>query len=52
MTEDEVATYLSLPPNKLRRLSYEHRGPKVRKIAGQRRIRREDLIEWLADHFS
>jgi excisionase family DNA binding protein len=49
MTETEVAAYLRLTTKKLRRMTYEKRGPRSRGQGSDRRFYRQDLIDWFAE---
>lgn len=47
LTEQEVASYLRIDERKLRRLGYEKRGPRSKKLCGVHRYHRDDLVAWL-----
>jgi excisionase family DNA binding protein len=49
MTEEQVADYLAFDVKKLRRLRYDGKGPTTLKIGNLHRIRREDLLSWMAE---
>ena len=50
MTEEQVAAYLAYDVKKLRRLRYEGKAPRTIKIGNEHRIRREDLLSWMAEN--
>lgn len=47
--EATVAKLLDVTPERLRRWSYQGRGPATIRIAGHRLIRRTELLRWLAE---
>ena len=50
LSEAEAAEFLGVPPERLRRLRYQRRGPPTLRIGRQRIIRRGDLLQWIADN--
>ena len=46
LTEQELADFLKVPIERLKRWSYEGRGPQTFKAGKLRLIRREALLDW------